>query len=92
MAKNRYGFVISRYRQPIRYREIFLMWKAIYRSKSGTEYHLQARPHFLNSNWEGAEIDHYEILRQDPDCRRRVCPDKKSMKAAFEVLERLLEK
>ena len=92
MPKNRYGFVISRYRQPIRYREIFLMWNAIYRSKSGIEYHLQARPHFLRSEWEGADIDHYEILRQDEECRRSVGRKFKSMKAAFEVLEKLLEK
>ena len=91
MPKNVCGFVPKRYRQPLYYKELFRMWNAVYRSKNGKEYHLQARPHFLKSEWEGADIDHYEILRQDEDCRRSIGREYKSMKAAFEKLDKLIE-
>lgn len=68
------------------------MLNAVYQSKSGKVFYLQARPHFLLSEWEGANIDHYEILRQDSDCRRSIGREYKSMKIAFEVLEKLLKK
>ena len=92
MPKNICGFVPKRYRQPLYYKELFRMWNAVYRSKSGKVYYLQARPHFLNAEWDGANIENYELLRQDPDCRRSVCMPCKTIKAAFDVLEKLLEK
>ena len=91
MPKNQYGFVLKRYRQPTNYRELFGKANAVYTSNGGKTYYLEAEPHFLASIKWGAEIDHYNILIQHPNCRRTIWHDIKSQKKAMEKLEKLLE-
>lgn len=92
MAKNEYGFILKRYQQPSYYREVFGNYNAVYVSQMGTKIMIVAVPHFLCSEKLGANIDHYDILRQDADCRRMLACDIKSQKKAIEKLERFLLK
>lgn len=91
MAYNVIGFVPKKYRQPDYYKELFLMWNAVYLTDDGREYHVQARPHFLSSNYEGARIENLELLVQCSDCRRKI-GEYKTFKACFEALERRINK
>ncbi len=92
MAKNQFGFIQKRYKQPIRYREIFLHYNAIYKTVSGKDIMIEARTHFLRSEPIGADIESYDILLQEPDCRRVLRKGIKSQKQAIELLEKFSQK
>ena len=92
MAKNNYGFISKRYRQPDTYREIFGHYNAIYFTKSGGKVMVEAETSYLGSKTIGAEITHYEILRQDPDCRRTLNSGIKTQKKAIELIEKYINK
>ena len=93
MAKNQYGFISKRYRQPVRYELIFSNWCGVYHSvknEKTTTYYLEAVPSYLAFNKQGAYIDHYELTWQDVDCRRPIGGHYKTQKAAIEMLEQYL--
>ena len=92
MAKNIYGFIQKKYRQPTFYKEFFCHYNAVYVLENGTELMVEARPHFLVSEHLGALIDHYQILVREPDCRRVLKSDIKTQKKAMELLEKYIEK
>lgn len=92
MAKNNYGFICSRYRQPYMYDLIFSKYNAKYHTKNGREVMIEAVPHFLSILRPGANVDHYDVLIQEPDCRRVIRSGLKSQKAAIEIIEKLIEK
>jgi len=92
MAKNNYGFIQKKYRQPDYEREVFCKCRAYYKAKNGKLFMVVAEPHFLKAEMWGADIDHYSILRQDEDCCRVIRSDIKTQKETMSVIERLLEK
>lgn len=92
MAKNNYGFIQKKYRQPDYEREVFCKCRAYYRANNGRLFMVEAEPHFLMAEKWGADIDHYSILRQDEDCCRVIRSDIETQKEAMSVIERLLEK
>ena len=92
MAKNNYGFIQKKYRQPDYEREVFCKCRAYYRANNGKLFMVEAEPHFLKAEKWGAGIDHYSILRQDEDCCRVIRSDIKTQKETMSVIERLLEK
>lgn len=93
MARNFYGFIQKKYRQPFDYRNYFNNWCAIYHAKSGKEIMIEARTHFLSRlESNSKKIDHYEILLKEPTCRRTLAYDIKSQKKAVELLEKYIEK
>lgn len=92
MAKNSFGFIQKKYRQPDYEREVFCKCRAYYKAGNGKLFMIVACPHFLRSEKWNAPIDHYEILRQDEDCCRVVANDVKSQKKAMEIMERILAK
>ena len=92
MATNNFGFIPKKYRQPDYYREVFCYANAIYHAENGKEFIIVAKPHYSVFEKWGARIDHYEVLRQDDDCRRPMSDELKTMKEAMAILEWLLEK
>ena len=92
MAKNDYGFVCKRYRQPYKYDLIFSKYNAVYHTKNGREVMIEAVPHFLAMLRPGLDVDHYDVLIREPDCRRVIRSGLKSQKAAIEIIEKLIEK
>lgn len=90
MAKNTWGFIQKKYRQPDHYDNFFSYCNAIYYAPSGQEYMIEARPSLLCSEKWGADIDHYEIIKREPDCRRTVATDIKTQKKAMEILIRCM--
>lgn len=92
MAKNTYGFIQKKYRQPHYYQELFCKYNAVYITENGTELMVEANPHFLCSEYLGADIDHYQILRRDTDCRRVLADNIKTQKRAMELIEKYIEK
>lgn len=92
MAKNTFGFIQRKYRQPDYEREVFCQCRAYYKAENGKKFIIVACPHFLRSERWGAPIDHYEVLRQDEGCCRGIAYDVKTQKRVMEILERLLEK
>ena len=92
MAKNTFGFIQKKYRQPDYEREVFCSCRAYYKAGNGKLFMVVACPHFLCGEKWGADIDHYEVLRQDEDCCRMIAYEIKSQKKAMEILERLLAK
>lgn len=92
MAKNTYGFIQKKHRQPHYYKELFCNYNAVYIAEDGTEFMVEANPHFLVAERLGAYIDHYTILRQDSDCRKVIASYVKTQKRAMEIVEKLLEK
>jgi hypothetical protein len=92
MAKNTFGFIQKKYRQPDYEREVFCSCRAYYKAGNGKLFMVVARPHFLCGETWGANIDHYEVLRQDEDCCRMIAYEIKSQKKAMEIIERLLAK
>lgn len=92
MAKNYYGFIQKKYRQPDYERVVFCKCRAYYKAKNGKLFMVVAEPHFLIAEKWGANIDHYSILRQDKDCCREIRSDIKTQKETMSVIEKLLEK
>lgn len=92
MAKNTFGFIQKKYRQPDYEREVFCSCRAYYKAGNGKLFMVVAYPHFLCGEKWGANIDHYEVLRQDEDCCRMIAYEIKSQKKAMEIIERLLTK
>lgn len=92
MAKNIFGFIQKKYRQPDYEREVFCKCRAYYKAGNGKLFMVVACPHFLCGEKWGANIDHYEVLRQDEDCCRGIAYEIKSQKKALEIIERLLAK
>lgn len=92
MAKNQYGFIQKKYRQPDYEREVFCKCRAYYKAGNGKLFMVVACPHFLCAEQWGAIIDHYEILRQGDGCCHQISADIKSQKKAMEILEHLLAK
>lgn len=92
MAKNTFGFIQKKYRQPDYEREVFSSCRAYYKAGNGKLFMVVACPHFLCGEKWGANIDHYEVLRQDDDCCRMIANEIKSQKKAMEIIERLLAK
>ena len=92
MAKNTFGFIQKKYRQPDYEREVFGSCRAYYKAGNGKLFMVVACPHFLCGEKWGANIDHYEVLRQDEDCCRMIACEIKSQKKAMEIMERLLTK
>lgn len=91
MAKNQYGFISNRYKQPIKYELIFANWCGVYRSeKDGKTYYLEAIPSYLAFNKQGAEVWRYQVTWQDVDCRRSIGGLYKTQKDAIEVLSKYL--
>lgn len=88
MAKNSYGFISKRYPQPIKYDLIFCFWNAIYRGRDGKEYMIEAVPSCLCTAKLDADIDHYEVIRRDEDCRRQLAWGIKSQKQAIEIISK----
>lgn len=89
MAKNQYGFISNRYKQPIKYELIFCSWNAVYNGNDGKKYMIEAEPHYLALNKNGAEVMEYQVLRQDEDCRRAMGRSK-TQKGAIEILSKYL--
>ena len=92
MAKNEYGFIQKKYRQPRRYELIFCNWNALYETKQGNTIMVEAIPHCLCSNKHGAKIDRYQILLKEPTCRRPLTREVTTQKQAMEILEKYLAK
>ena len=92
MAKNTFGFIQKKYRQPDYEREVFCNCRAYYKAGNGKLFMVEACPHFLCGEKWGANIDHYEVLRQDEDCCRMIASEIKTQKKAMEIIERLLTK
>ena len=92
MAKNEYGFIQKKYRQPRRYDLIFCNWNALYETKQGKTIMVEAIPHYLCSNKQGAKIDHYLILIQEPTCRRALAHGVKTQKQCMELLENFISR
>lgn len=92
MAKNTFGFIQKKYRQPDYEREVFGSCRAYYKAGNGKLFMVVACPLFLCGEKWGANIDHYEVLRQDEDCCRMIANEIKSQKKAMEIMERLLTK
>jgi hypothetical protein len=92
MAKNTFGFIQKKYRQPDYEREVFCSCRAYYKAENGKLFMVVAEPHFLVGEKWGANIDHYDVLRQDEGCCRTVRRDIKSQKKAMEILEHCLAK
>ena len=92
MAKNTFGFIQKKYRQPDYEREVFCNCRAYYKSGNGKLFIVVACPHFLCGEKWGANIDHYDVLRQDEDCCHMIANEIKSQKKAMEIIERLLAK
>lgn len=92
MARNGYGFVCKRYRQPKYYREIFGRYNAMYTTDNGKDIMIEAVPSFLVSNPIGKEISYYNILIQEKDCRKTLMSRIKTQKAVFEFLDRFIKK
>jgi len=92
MAKNTFGFIQKKYRQPYYERRVGGCCRAYYKAGNDKLFMVVACPHFLcGERWE-ANIDHYEVLRQDEDCCRMIAREIKSQKKAMEIIERLLTK
>ena len=87
MAKNQYGFLSNRYPQPKKYELIFCSWNAVYNGNDGKEYMIEAVPHFLALNKNGAKVMEYQVIRRDEDCRR-VVGRSKAQKGAIEILSK----
>lgn len=92
MAKNTYGFIQKKYRQPNYEREVFCKCRAYYKAGNGKLFMVVAEPHYLIAEKWGAPIDHYDILRQDDDCCRVVRSEIKTQKEAMRIIELLLNK
>ena len=92
MAKNTFGFIQKKYRQPDYEREVFCSCRAYYKAGNGKLFMVVACPHFLCGEKWGANIDHYEVQRQDEDCCHGIAYEIKSQKKAMEIIERLLAK
>lgn len=92
MAKNTWGFIQKRYRQPDYEREVFCNCRAYYKAGNGKIFFVEARAYFLTGETWGARIDHYDVMRQDETCCRPIRYDIKSQKQAMELIERLLAK
>ncbi len=92
MATNNFGFIQKKYRQPDYEREVFRKCRAYYKAGNGKLFMVVAEPHFLKTEKWGAEIDHYDILRQDEDCCRPIQSNIKAQKRAMALIESLLEK
>lgn len=89
MAKNQYGFLSKKYPQPKKYDLLFSSWNAIYNGNDGKEYMIEAVPHYLAFNKNGAEVMEYQVLRQDED-GRRIMGRSKTQKGAIEILSKYL--
>lgn len=92
MAKNGFGFIQKKYRQPDYEREVFCKCRAYYKAENGKLFMVVAEPHFLCSEKWGAPIDHYDVLRQDEDCCKPIKTEIKTQKEAMSIIERLLAK
>jgi len=92
MAKNTFGFIQKKYRQPDYEREVFCNCRAYYKAGNGKTFIVEARSYFLTGETWGANIDHYNVLRQDETCCIPIRSDIKSQKQAMEIIERLLTK
>ena len=92
MAKNSCGFIQKKYTQPVYYKELFGNYNAVYYTKSGKEIMVEACPHHLTSEKFGAKIDHYNILLQEPNCRKQLYRSIIFQKQAMELLEKCIEK
>ena len=92
MAKNSYGFINKRYPQPIKYDLIFASWNAIYRGRNGKKYMIEARTSFFKLQHNNNEIEYYNVLMQDEDCRRQLNPRPlKTQKAAIELISKFCD-
>lgn len=92
MAKNILGFIPKRYKQPDYYKELFGSYNAVYIADNDKEFMIEACTHFLCSEKIGERIEHLQILRQDKDGRRVLCPNIKTFKEAVSIIEHLLNK
>ena len=92
MAKNYFGFIQKKYRQPDFEREVFCNCRAYYKAGNGKLFIVVACPRFLRGEqWRG-DIDHYQVLRQDEDCCHVIAYGVKTQKKAMEIIEWLLAK
>ena len=90
MAKNTFGFIQKKYRQPDYEREIFCNYRAYYKAGNGKLFMIEACPQSACGEKWGANIDHYNVLHQDEDCCKVIAYDIKSQKKVIEIMERLL--
>lgn len=92
--KNVIGFIPkSAPVQPDYYSKIFNNWNAVFivddGSVMGTEYHIEL---VSNGFFHPELVDHIEILKQTPTCRKRICAENfKSIKQAYLHLLPLLK-
>lgn len=92
MATNSYGFIQKRYRQPIRYENIFNNWCAIYRTNSGKEIMIEAKTDYWAARQGCAGIEHYDILMRHPTHRSTIIEKIPSQKKAIELIEKFIER
>ncbi len=88
MAKNIFGFIQKKYRQPDYEREVFGSAKAYYKAGNGRELIVAACTKKYGSSQWGADIKEYEVCEQRENVH--VLRIVTSQKQAMEELEKLL--
>lgn len=93
MARNQDNFILKRYRQPYNYEKRFQYWNALYHTAKGNTLIIEAKPHFLSSEPEGALIDSYSVLlRKAGEGIKSLFFGLKTQKAAIEKIEKYINK
>jgi len=88
MAKNTFGFIQKKYRQPDYEREVFGSAKAYYRAGNGKTFIVAACTKKYGSSKWGDTIKEYEVCEQRENVHvLRIVP---SQKKAMEELEQIL--